>query len=71
MERNIKINAISEINKMKAILDKVETAIRNDAHITFEWWEQHGAEDKLYNAFKKYEETKRAEENSKAELPTK
>lgn len=67
MERTIKINAISEINKMRTALDKLEAAIRNDAHITFEWWAEHAVEEKLYEAMKAYELLKRVEEN-KVEL---
>lgn len=63
MERTIKINAISEINKMRTALDKLETAIRNDAHITFEWWAEHAVEEKLYEALKRYELLKRTEED--------
>lgn len=62
MEKSIKINAISSINKMRMVLDELETTIREDKLVTPGWWNKHYKEGELlYGAIVGYNIAKKKE----------
>lgn len=55
--------AFDAIRKMTESLTKLNTAIKNGDHITYEWRAEDEVESELYKALKTYELTLRAAES--------
>ena len=53
------IAAFDAIRKMTESLTALNMCIKNESHITFEWWNEHAAESNLYEALETYELTLR------------